>query len=140
MESDRAELDIHMFREELDLRHRSLQISLDAHDLVGCLLDPSPALQRNRSQRPRNLAAVPSQTAWFPGLLSKVNLPSTASPPLSQSFATYLIIIPVVGMKNQNSCGKASRGNRVWKHRKISCPVSVFLDAEIAGTHLGSRN
>src|SRR5207245_5485358 len=93
MESDRAELDIHMFRDELDLRHRSLQISLDAHDLVGCLLDPSPALQRNRSQRPRNLAAVPSQTAWFPGLLSKVNLPSTASLPLSQSFATYLIII-----------------------------------------------
>src|SRR6202007_2147305 len=140
MENNRAEFDIHMFREKLDLRHRGLQIGLDPDDLIGCLLDPSPAFQRDRGQRPCNLAAVPSQTAWFPGLLCKVNLPGTTSLPLSQSFATHLIIVPVVGMKNQNSRGKTSRGNGVREHGQVSCPVSVLLDAEIAGAHFRDRN
>src|SRR5438067_2840206 len=95
------------------------------------LLDPRPAFERNGGQRTIDCGPITSKAAWLFGLLGKVNLPGSAVLPLSQSFATHVIVVAVVGMKNQHRSGKTCGGNRVWKHAKVGSPVPVLLDTEI---------
>src|SRR6266404_5427700 len=140
VESDRTEFDVHMLREKLDLWHRGLQIGLDPDDLIGRLLDPSPSFERNKSQRTSNRAPVASQSARLSGQLRKMDLPGAAAPPPPQPLAAHLIIVAIVGVKNQDRRGETIGGNRVWKYGQVPCPVSVFLDAEIAGPHFRDRN
>src|SRR5207302_2944226 len=98
VESDRAEFDIHVFREKLDLWHRRLQVGLHAHHLMRILLDPRPSFERNGGQRTIDRGPITSKAAWHFGLLTKGHCPGPAVLPLSQSFATHVIVVAVVGM------------------------------------------
>src|SRR6266513_875920 len=140
VESYRAEFDIYVFREKLDLWHSRLQIGFDANYLTRILLDPRPTLERNGGQRAIGCGTVASQTAWYPGLLRKMNLPGAEVFPSSQSFALYVIVVAVVGMKNQDHRGKTDGGNRVWKHTQICISVPKLLDAKMTGAYFRNGN
>src|SRR5262249_30519873 len=60
-----------------------------------------------------------------------MDLPRRIALPSSQPLASHLVIVPVVGMKDQDRGGEARRGDAVRKYTQVLRTVSVFLYGEI---------